>query len=80
MMTELYAEIVARELKTIDEVPADYRDEVTRILEQRYNARKGASKMVDLYVVMVIRGLKTLDTVPARHREEVARILAELDK
>lgn len=63
-MAEVYANLIRRGRKTIEQVPEHLREEVKAILAADGNA---------------VKGKKTLDQVPALIRKQVEEILKDLE-
>lgn len=63
-MAEVYANLIRRGRKTIEQVPERLREEVKAILAADGNA---------------VKGKKTLDQVPALIRKQVEEILKDLE-
>ena len=67
-MAEVYANLIRRGRKTIEQVPERLREEVKAILAADGN-----------YATLIVKGKKTLDQVPALIRKQVEEILKDLE-
>lgn len=67
-MAEVYANLIRRGRKTIEQVPEHLREEVKAILA-----------MAVIYATLIVKGKKTLDQVPALIRKQVEEILKDLE-
>lgn len=65
-MAEVYANLIRRGRKTIEQVPERLREEVKAI-------------MAVIYATLIVKGKKTLDQVPALIRKQVEEILKDLE-
>lgn len=68
-MAKVYAALIRKGLKTLEDVPANLRDAVAKLLEEDTN----------VYATLIIKGRKTIDQVPALLRKQVEEILADLE-
>lgn len=73
-MAEVYANIIRRGRKTIEQVPERLREFALKIL-----LRKEKGIMAVIYATLIVKGKKTLDQVPALIRKQVEEILKDLE-
>lgn len=90
-MAEVYANLIRRGRKTIEQVPEHLREEVkaSRGGRQRMSRlrefalkillRKEKGIMAVIYATLIVKGKKTLDQVPALIRKQVEEILKDLE-
>ena len=80
-MAKVYAALIRKGLKTLDDVPAALRDEVAALRQWLLSIllRKEVQEMAVVYATLIIKGRKTMDQVPALLKEQVAQILADLE-
>ncbi len=92
-MAKVYAELIRKGLKTLDDVPERLREEVRRILEEdevggvkrlrlfllTILCGKEVADMAIVYATLIVKGKKTLDQVPALIKPQVEEILKDLE-
>lgn len=91
-MAEVYANLIRRGRKTIEQVPEHLQEEVqghSRGGRQRMSRlrefalkillRKEKGIMAVIYATLIVKGKKTLDQVPALIRKQVEEILKDLE-
>jgi hypothetical protein len=90
-MAKVYAALIRKGLKTLDDVPANLRDAVLpscwrrapmrelRLRLALFLLRKEVQDMAVVYATLIIKGRKTIDQVPALLRKQVEEILADLE-
>lgn len=89
-MAKVYAALIRKGLKTLEDVPANLRDAVAKLLERTpmcklrwrlalFLLRKEVQDMAIVYATLIIKGRKTIDQVPALLRKQVEEILADLE-
>ena len=89
-MAKVYAALIRKGLKTLDDVPATcvtllpscWRRAPMREFRLRlalFLLRKEVQDMAVVYATLIIKGRKTIDQVPALLRKQVEEILADLE-
>ena len=89
-MAEVYANLIRRGRKTIEQVPEHLREEghsrggrqrMSRLREfaLKILLRKEKGIMAVIYATLIVKGKKTLDQVPALIRKQVEEILKDLE-
>ena len=88
-MAQVYADLIRKGKKTIEDVPYKLRAEVEAILNEGWCKmlylllsilfKKEISTMAVVYATLIIKGKKTIDQVPEKLREQVKQILIDLD-
>lgn len=86
-MARIYATLIRKGEKTIEDVPERLRAAVEALLGRgrrmsalrefclKYLLRKEEDEMAVVYATLIINGKKTIDQVPARLRKQVEEIL-----
>ena len=80
-MAKVYAALIRKGLKTLDDVPANLRAAAppVRLRLALFLLRKEVQDMAVVYATLIIKGRKTIDQVPALLRKQVEEILADLE-
>lgn len=90
-MAQIYATLIRKGLKTIDDVPKNLKKAVQKILDEdkeqpmllniilKTILRKEVKAMAVIYATLIVKGKKTINDVPMVIREQVKQILIDLD-
>ena len=90
-MAQIYATLIRKGLKTIDDVPKNLKKAVQKILDEdkeqpmllniilKTILRKEVRAMAVIYATLIVKGKKTINDVPMVIREQVKQILIDLD-
>ena len=90
-MAQIYATLIRKGLKTIDDVPKNLKKTVQKILDEdkeqpmllniilKTILRKEVKAMAVIYATLIVKGKKTINDVPMVIREQVKQILIDLD-
>ena len=79
-MAKVYAALIKKGLKTIDDVPENLRSWRSKMIRRfRSWLRKEVNNMAVIYVALIVKGKRTYDSVPDLIKPQVKEMLIDLE-